>query len=107
MTNGPKQFDLSRPIALTCRFILRLEVKRAHLKIEKLRLETNSHLTLWLFAYSNFHTESQTDRIRWEFMGLGNGDHLYSLDSTSAQIGPQVGGSSFYLRDERYRFKHI
>ena len=58
MTNGPKQFDLSRPIALTCRFILRLEVKRAHLKIEKRRLETNSHLTLWLFAYSNFHTES-------------------------------------------------
>ena len=39
MTNGPKQFDLSRPIALTCRFILRLEVKRAHLKIESFDLK--------------------------------------------------------------------
>ena len=39
MTNGPKQFDLSRPIALTCRFIFRLEVKRAHLKIESFDLK--------------------------------------------------------------------
>ena len=99
MTNGPKQFDLSRPISLTCRFILRLEVKRAHLKIESFDLKGTPTSRFGFSPIQIFIQRVRQIRSDGNIWDIGIGDHLYSLDSTSAQSGPQVGGSSFYLRD--------